>query len=191
MTRTLRLSFLALAVLLLGACTTTQMTEIPQAERVTGPAPGKALIYFIRASALGGAIQSTVYDGDQYIGTVSYDSHVAYQAEPGQHMFMVVGENADFMQADLVAGKTYSAIVAPRPGVWKARFSLQPNNGNYSDAQIQQWLSSTKQVGINEEGLRWAAENAASVQAKKAEYLPKWMAKPEIDKQILRPESGR
>lgn len=180
-----------MTVILLAACASTQMTEVSTQERVAGPEPGKALVYMIRPSMFGGAIQSTVYDGDEYIGTVSADTHVAYQADPGQHMFMVIGESADFMQADLLAGKTYSAIVAPRMGLWKARFSFRPNNGEYTDAQIHEWLASTREVTVNDEGLRWARDNAASIQAKKAKYLPEWQSKPEAEKQILRAESGR
>jgi hypothetical protein len=178
-------------MLLLGACASTHMTEVTEGQRASGPAPGKALIYVLRPSSFGGAIQSTIYDGDQYIGTVSANTHVAYQAEPGRHMFMVIAESADFLQADLVAGKTYSAIVAPRMGVWKARFSLIPNNGQYPDAEIQGWLKSTRQVVVNDEGRKWAQENAASIQEKKAEYLPKWQSKPDADKQILNASSGR
>jgi hypothetical protein len=177
-------------MLLLAACASTQMTEVTTEQRVAAPVPGKSLVYLIRPSMFGGAIQSTVYDGDQYIGTVSADTHIAYQADPGPHMFMVIGESADFMQADLVVGKTYSAVVAPRMGVWKARFSFRPNNGDFTDAQIQEWLASTREVTVNEEGLRWAQDNAASIQEKKAKYLPEWQSKPDAEKQILRAESG-
>jgi hypothetical protein len=191
MKRTLGMPGLAAALLLLAACASTHVTETPPEQKATGPEPGKALLYFMRPSMLGGAIQSTVYDGDRYIATVSAGTHVAYQAEPGRHMFMVIGENADFMQADLLADKTYTAVVAPRMGMWKARFSLNPNNGEYSEAQVSEWLASTKEVTVNDEGLRWAEENAASIQKKKAEDLPRWQAKPEPEKQILRAESGR
>lgn len=61
----------------------------------------------MRPSNYGGAIQVTVFDDTRYIATVSADTHVAYQAEPGKHTFMVVSEAADFMNADLTAGKTY------------------------------------------------------------------------------------
>lgn len=191
MTRTVRLCFLAGMTLVLGACASGHMTEVTEGQRVTGPAPGKALIYFLRPSSFGGAIQSTIYDDDQYIGTVSANTHVAYQAEPGRHMFMVIGESADFMQADLLAGKTYSAIVQARMGVWKARFSLVPNNGQHPQAEIDGWLKSTREVKVNDEGRKWAQENAASIKEKKAEYLPKWQAKPESDKQILNATGGR
>jgi hypothetical protein len=190
MKRTVQISLLATAILWLAACASTQMTEVPAGQQVTAAAPGKALVYFVRPSMFGGAIQSTVYDGDQYIGTVSAGTHVAYQAEPGQHMFMVIGENADFMQAELLADKTYSALVAPRMGMWKARFSLNPNNGQHSEAQVQEWLKTTREVTVNEEGLRWAQDHAASIQEKKAEDLPRWEAKPESEKQVLRADSG-
>ncbi len=191
MKRTIGIPILTATFILLAACASTHMTETATGQQVTGPAEGKALLYFLRPSMFGGAIQSTIYDGDQYIGTVSADTHIAYQAAPGPHMFMVIGENADFMQADLLPDKTYSAVVAPRMGMWKARFSLNPNNGQYSETQIQDWLKSTREVTVNDEGLRWARDNAASIQAKKAKYLPEWQSKPEAEKQILRAESGR
>jgi hypothetical protein len=191
MRRMVGMPLLVAVVLLLAACASTHMTETVPAQKVTGPAPGKALLYILRPSMFGGAIQSTVYDGDQYIGTVSAGTHIAYIAEPGRHMFMVIGENADFMEADLLADKTYSAVVAPRMGMWKARFSLNPNNGQYSEAQVREWLESTKEVTANSEGLRWAEENAASIRQKKAEDLPRWQAKPDAEKQVLRAESGR
>jgi hypothetical protein len=191
MSRALVAPMLAAATLLLSACAGAHMTETGTAERVTGPASGKALLYVMRPSMFGGAIQSTVFDGDQYIGTVSAGTHIAYQAEAGQHMFMVIGENADFMEADLLVDKTCSAVVAPRMGMWKARFSLNPNNGEYSEAQIREWLASTREVTVNAEGQRWAQENAASIRHKKDEDLPRWQAKADAEKQILRPERGK
>lgn len=185
-------SISALAVIaLLGACASAHMTEVPKGEWVTSPPPDKALIYFVRPTSFGGAIQATVFDDDTYVGTVSANTHVAYMAAPGPHMFMIVGENADFMQANLNAGKTYYARVQPRMGVWKARFSLVPQNGQSSAEEIDHWLQSTREVRANEQGLQWARENAASIQAKKAQYLPKWEAKAESDKQILRAASGK
>ena len=187
----IRLLSLSAVTLMLGACASTHMTEVPEAQRVVRPDPSMALIYFVRATSFGGAIQATVYDDDAYIGTVSANTHLPYQAKPGRHMFMIVGESADFMQADLLVGKTYYAAVQPRMGVWKARFSFRPQNGQSSDAEIKEWLSSTRQVKVNEEGYKWSRENAESVQQKKAEYLPQWNSKDNQDKQILRAESGK
>ncbi len=174
----------AAAALLLSACASTHMAVVEEAAQITRPESGKALVYFLRPTSFGGAIQATIYDGDEYIGTISANTHIAYQANPGKHFFMVIGENADFMQAELTEGKTYSAVVMPRMGVWKARFSFQPGSG-------MDQLGGTKQVAVSEEGRVWARENADSIRDKKAEYLPKWQQKPDKDKQTLRAESGR
>jgi hypothetical protein len=191
MKNVLRVTFVAVVAALLGACASTHMTEVPEGQRVSKPESGNALVYFMRPSSFGGAIQATLYDDDIYIGTISAGTHVPYQARPGRHLFMVIGESADFMQADLLAGKTYYAEVIPRLGVWKARFSLRPQNGQIAGSDIDGWLSTTRQVRVNDEGRKWAEENAADIKQKKAEYLPKWNGKGEADKQILHAGSGK
>jgi hypothetical protein len=180
----INIGFAVAVALFLSACASSHMVVVEEGARVTRPESGKALVYFVRPTSFGGAIQATLYDGDDYLGTISAHTHLAYQAKPGKHLFMVIGENADFMQADLTEGKTYSAVVQPRMGVWKARFSFQPASG-------MDQLGATKQVAVSEEGRIWAKENAASVQEKKAEYLPKWQNKSDNAKQTLRAESGR
>jgi len=174
----------------LGGCASTHMNTVPEEQRSSKADPGKALIYFVRPSSFGGAIQSTIYDGDAYIGTVSANTHIAYQAAPGKHMFMVVGESADFMSADLNAGKIYYAQVIARMGFWKARFSLVPSNGQYTQPQLYEWISSTREVTVNEKGRTWARENEASVMELKDEYFKEWNEKPDDEKQVLHKESG-
>ena len=189
-TNMVRLIVLLVSLMILGGCASTHMTLVPDGQRSSKPAPGKALIYFVRPSSFGGAIQSTIYDGDDYIGTVSANTHVAYQASPGKRMFMVVGESADFMRADLSEGKIYYAQVVARMGLWKARFSLVPSNGQHPQSQLDEWISSTKQVTVNEEGRTWARENAPSIMQKKARDIQVWNNKSDDRKQILLKESG-
>lgn len=188
---TIRLASLLFVGLLMTGCASTQMNAIPKDQLVTKPEPGKALVYFVRATSFGGAIQAPLFDDDQYIGTSSAKTIVPYQATPGAHMFMVVGESADFLQAELLPDKTYYAEVTPRIGAWKARFSLRPQNGQITDKQISGWEASCKQVKPNDKGFAWAKQNAGSVQKLKQEYLPKWQSKDNVDKQILRAESGK
>lgn len=167
------------------------MAQVPDSETVSAPSPDKALVIFMRPSMVGGAIQATLYDELAYVGTISSKTRIAYETVPGEHMFMVIGESADFMKADLLAGKTYYAAIIPRIGFWKARFSFRPQNGQISEDELQSWLGDTKQVRISDEGLKWAQDNEPSIRQKKAEYLPKWESKPDPDKQILNPSSGR
>lgn len=174
-----------------AGCASTQMNPIPSDQLVTKPEPGKALIYFARPSSFGGAIQAPLFDDDQYIGTSSANTIVPYQATPGTHMFMVMGESADFLQAELLPNKTYYAEVTPRLGAWKARFSLRPQNGQIPDKEVDGWMRSCKQVKPNQSGFDWAKKNAASIKKQKEDYLPKWQSQADGDKQILRAESGR
>lgn len=187
-------SIITLTVLyLLAACTTmtTHMTPVLDSDKAIKPEPGKALVIFIRPSSYGGAIQATIYDDQEYIGTVSANTQVAFQATPGDHMFMVIGESADFMRAELKAGLTYYARVAARMGWWKARFSFIPYNGEESEEELQSWLSDTERVELNNKGIGWAVSHDASIQEKRASYLQDWHSKAEEDKQTLLMSSGR
>jgi len=187
---TARVFILLASLIILGGCASTHMNVVPDYKRVSKPATGKALVYFVRPSSFGGAIQSAVYDGDSYIGTVSANTHMVYHAVPGKHMFMIIGENADFMSADLAAGKTYYAQIVARMGFWKARFSLVPSNGQHKQSQRDKWIKSTRQVSVNDEGRAWATENYSSSMEMKNEYIETWNAKPDDKKQVLLKESG-
>jgi hypothetical protein len=148
------------------------------------PEPGKALVVFMRPSSVGFAIASSVYDAPdadtRFIGVVRSKQKMAYQADPGVHRFMVIAENADFMDATLEAGKTYYVLIQPRMGVWKARFSLFPvhNHADPGDTlqnpDFAKWNAKTELVATSPAGLAWYEDNKASVAEKKADYLVKW-----------------
>lgn len=191
MTKVFKLLFIGSLISLLSACASNHMTQVPVEEQTTGPEAGKALIHFMRPTSFGGAIQSTLHNGDEYIGTISANTRMCYQADPGNHMFMIVGESADFLRAQLLPDKTYYINVAPRMGVWTARFSLRPMNGQVPQQQIDEWVNRTQEVVVNEKGERWAEKNQQRVQELKNKYLPRWQQKAERDKQTLHPESGK
>jgi len=177
MRNTLKFALIALVLIGLQACTSAHLKPVADQKAAMKPQPGKSLVVFMRPSMFGGAIQSTVFDGEKYLTTVSAGTRFAYQATPGEHMFMVIGESADFMKASLVANKTYYAIVEPRFGVWKARFSFIPVRKDKPFSEIKSWLDSTQLMEPNEQGFQWAKENTADIRAKHLEYIAKWKAK--------------
>ena len=177
--------------MLVGGCASKNMDLVNADAYVTKPSPGKALVFFIRDTSFGGAIQAALYDETEFIGTSSANTHIAYMANPGKHMFMITGESADFMEADLQAGKTYYADVVPRMGVWKARFSFRPHNGQVDRAAEERSLSGTKQVSVNASGIAWGEGSRNSAQKMKDKYLPEWQSKSDDTKQILHSDSGR
>jgi hypothetical protein len=103
---------------------------------------------------------------------------------------MVIAENADFVDATLEAGKTYYLLISPRPGVWKARFSLLPVHNNpaakYSvhSEDFKEWMSG-EFVENTDASLKWYQNNKASVDKKKAEYLEKWNRMLPVDRAAL------
>ena len=106
----------------------------------------------------------------------------------------VVSEAADFMQADLTGGKTYYALVTPRMGAWKARFSFKPvRAGELDGKQFATWERRSRTVTNTSTTLNWARDNAASIEDKRSRYWPEWNSKSESDKdaQTLRAEDGR
>ena len=172
------------------------------ADQQAKPEPGKALVLFLRPSSVGFAIASSVYDAPdedtRFIGVVRSKQKMAYQVEPGVHRFMVIAENADFMDATLEAGKTYYVLIQPRMGVWKARFSLFPvhNHADPGDTlqnpDFPKWNAKTELVATSPAGLAWYEENKASVAEKKADYLAKWnrMLANDRAELVLHPHDG-
>lgn len=179
----MRFAALLASVLLFTGCATSQyMTRSASVE--PAPAAGKALVVFMRPSTYGGAIESSLYDvsngAQEFIGIASPRTKVAYQADPGIHLFMVVAENADFMNANLEAGKTYYVLVSPRMGVWKARFSLLPVHNDaaakYSmkSEDFRHWQAATHFVEKSPGAADWYRASQSSITAKHISYMERW-----------------
>jgi hypothetical protein len=94
-------------VVLLAGCASPNMRLSEPGNVVEVPPPDKALVAFIRPDIYAHSTNAVVYDGDEFVGVVPYAQKYAYLAEPGEYMFMVVSEAADFLKADLLPGKKY------------------------------------------------------------------------------------
>lgn len=192
---------LCAAALLLSGCASSLMKPGDE-QSISALTEQRARVVFLRPSSLGGAIQASLFDVTDgtpgFIGVSSVGTKVMYDAAPGSHRFMVVSEAADFLDANLAAGKTYYAVVTPRMGMWKARFSLWPVKADpkapYSlkGTDFPAWVKQGKLVLNTPEGEQWAKTNAADIQDKYSAYLKVWDAKsPEaLEKRALEPEDG-
>lgn len=191
-------SILLVLALLLSGCagTVKNMREVPPGSAEITPEKGKAVVVFMRPSGMGFAISSSVFEvkGDNMAlaGIVAAKAKVAYRLDAGKHLFMVVGEGADYMSADLLPNKTYYAYVTPRMGMWKARFSLEPKHKQeLNTSEFTGALDGCKWVEKIPESDNWMHENMESIKSKHAEYYPEWMALPENERVRLLPEDGR
>lgn len=176
---------LAFAVGLYGCATPRMNLSVPIETNVTLKAD-KALVYFIRPEVLGFQIHAAVYDDNKFIGFVPYNQKLPYLTEPGEHIFMVVSEAADFMKANLLPGKTYYAQIEPRMGVWRARFSLAPvTKEQLGNEKFRKWIAEARLIDNNDLAYQWADNNHESVLKKKEEYFKIWLSKDEANRPLL------
>ena len=187
-----------LLALLLSACagTVKHMQTVPLDKVVTAPGRGNSMIVFLRPSGIGYAVQSSVFeiveDTPTLIGIVAAKKKVSYQLEPGEHLFMIIGENADFMLAKLVANRTYYAIVTPRMGWWKARFSLKPIHADkLNSSQLGEWLTNCEWVEKTSASDLWASNNMPSIKSKYQDYYSDWISKSWSDRPKLHIQDGK
>jgi hypothetical protein len=144
----------------------------------TTPASNEAVVVFLRPSGWASATQASVFDVTTegpaiLVGIVAAKMKVAYSTTPGRHIFMVVGENADFMDAMLAPGRRYHAALVAGPG-WKARFVFKPVHAD-ARAELGGWLRETSWVATTDDSLDWQWQNSASIEKKLARYWPKWI----------------
>ena len=93
-------------------------------QNIDPPSPGKSVVYFVRPSALGFAINFSYFDSTKLIGRFNAGKYVRYECEPGKHLFWARSENRDFMTADLLPDKVYFLEGQPRMGALKAGVNL-------------------------------------------------------------------
>lgn len=191
------LSSLVLALFISGCAGTVKNMQIVPPDRIIAePEEGKSMIIFMRPSSLGFAVQSSVFEiNENYpslVGIVAAQAKVSYMVEPGEYLFMAIGESADFMSAELEANKTYFALVTPRMGAWKARFSLKPIHADeLNTTQFQEWIDVTKWVEKSPDSDNWASNNMTSIKEKQIKYYAKWIQKDEEDRPELLPQDGQ
>ena len=195
----LRSGLVVLVLGVLAGCAgpVKNMREAPLEKTVAvKPEPGKAMVVFMRPSGLGYAVQSSVFEVKDnqalLVGIVAAKTKVAHQATPGKHLFMAIGESADYMEADLLPDRTYYVQVSPRMGLWKARFSLDPVSGATVDSGVfKNEFAECGWVEKNEQSDAWARENMPSVLEKHAKYFKDWQATPAANRPTLVSQDGR
>ena len=116
---------LVLMILVFMGCAGSSSYMQP-ATTVLKPTSDKAVVYFMRPSGIGFAINFQIWDGERFIGLSQAKSYFAYQCDPGRHLFVGLAENKRGLEADLEAGKAYFAITQVRMGGWRARMAFIP-----------------------------------------------------------------
>ncbi len=197
----LRTLLFAVVVFITGCASSGQMVKSANQALTNAPAD-HAQVVFMRSSFVGAAISASVFEvtsgTPEFLGLVEDDTKIVVNATPGKHIYMVVSEAADFLEAEVVAGKTYYSVVTPRMGAWKARFSLWPvvntsgKEFSWDDKAVQKMVAKTVLFENTEKSKKWAQDNNADIVAKYKEYWQVWQQKPTADvkERTLFPQDG-
>ena len=113
-----------IAILLFSATSLT-------AQEITPAPSNKAVVYFIRTSSYGFAINFSYFDSTKLIGIFAGQGYFRYECEPGPHLFWARSENKDFIEANVDAGKIYFIEAIVKTGWVKAGVelaSVDPNS---------------------------------------------------------------
>ena len=166
------------------ATPTVQTTAAPATQRVAAAPAAAAVadasskVVFMRVSKQSSGANASLFDVTEpgtpkFIGNVNAGTKISYALNPGIYTFMVVGETAEFMQATIVSGKTYYALVIPRSGA--KRFAIEPVRRNeIGGKEFTTWDRGTKVM--TDTGTAQGF-NAAEVADKRNRYWQEWSKK--------------
>ncbi len=155
-------------MLLLLAAFTLQ-TNMVNAQDFQEPTDGKAVIYFLRTSGLGAAINFKYFIDEEYLGKFSGKNYARIEVDPGEHLVWAKSENLDFMKADLKANAIYLVHVKPKMGGFKAAVRLEVPD--LSDAKL---LTKIKKLIAKKKPVTLNMKKAEKEVAKIKEYLEKY-----------------
>ena len=158
------------------------------------PPEAPSRVIFMRVSKQSSSTNALLFDvseaGDpKLIGNVGPASKLSYSLQPGLYTFMVLGDTAEFMQATIVGGKTYYALVIPRGGA--TRFSVEPiRHSEIGGKEFAGWDRGTKPMGGSAAS---ASYDAAAAAEKRVRYWQEWSKKSETQRAelTLNAEDGR
>jgi hypothetical protein len=88
-------------------------------------APDKALIYVIRDTMMGMAIQTKLAVDGQWVGVNRGNNYFFISVTPGKHYFCSRAENHSALELTVEAGKTYYLHQEVVMGIMKARTKLE------------------------------------------------------------------
>ena len=154
-------------LLLLLICTI--QSNLIAAQDFQKPSEGKSVVYFLRTSNLGAAINFKYFVDEEYLGKFAGKNYARYELEPGKHLLWAKSENLDFMQADLKENAIYLVHVKPKMGGLKAAVRLEVIDVNDTKLfeKVKKLISKKKPVKFN-------MKKAEKVTPKIKEYLEKY-----------------
>ena len=182
MKRTIHLVWIGLAALILTGCGSSLMNTLP---RGTSYSPGsdQALIIFMRPGRIAGRVRSAVLDatGSEYkmVGFLTGRTRVAYKTAPGKLLFMISGRTAEFLEAEVEAGKTYFALIrAIQIPFVGTKFLFDPVDQEQAALpKFAEWKRISRFVKNTPQSIEWARKSESRLKIQQDRSYEKWKSK--------------
>ena len=174
------------------------------------PTANDAVIYFILPgmTGTGGQYQPTygatpsvsLHDVTapqrKMVGILGVGQKLAYRVPPGRHEFMLLNKGStDFLEANVVAGKTYYAIVQLlTEGGYDQKYGFRPvRPDDFDNGRFARWQTNLSYVERPEAWQRWSAANQQSIEGRLREHRPAWSRQGPADRRLrtLQVSDGR
>jgi len=186
--------------MLLGGCATPKLMNEAAVQQIPAPPAGKAAIVFMRTSFVAGAINAEIIeieDGQlSLVGGLPMGNKIVHITGPGEKVYMAYGTAADFMVANVEAGKTYFSIVRPNWG--SGAFIPTPvridgsSDFNTDSPEFPKWRDETRLLEKRADADAWFEQNRAKYQERYQRYWEKFQTKSadQVRERTIRPEDG-
>ncbi|MCK4864501.1 MAG: hypothetical protein KAT06_03665 [Gammaproteobacteria bacterium] len=193
---------IAFLFLFLVGCGGSSALMKPSAnQNITPASKKKAKIVFMRTSFVAGAINAELFEIKKgkvkFIGSIPMGSKIIHETTPGKKVYMAYGSAADFMIADVRAGKTYYAVVRPNWGT--GGFAPTPvrtdgtTDFNTDSPDFKGWVSGTELLEpIPADAKKWFAKEKKNILVVYKEYWKRFQTKNMNEKaqRTLTPKDG-
>jgi len=196
----LTLSLLLGASFLLGGCATAKLMNEAADQQISPPPADKAAIVFMRTSFVAGAINAEIIEIENgqlsLVGGLPTGNKIVHLTDPGEKVYMAYGTAADFMIANVEAGKTYYSIVRPNWG--SGAFIPTPVRNDGSSEyhtglpDFAKWRDETKLLVKRDDADAWFEQNRAKYQERYQRYWEKFQTKSaeQIRERTIMPQDG-
>jgi len=197
-----KISVLVVFVFLAGCGGSSALMKPSANQNITPASKQKAKIVFMRTSFVAGAINAELFEiakgKMKFIGSIPMGSKIVHETTPGKKVFMAYGTAADFMIADVRAGKTYYSVVRPNWGT--GGFAPTPvrrdgtTDFNTDSPDFKEWVSGTELLEpIPADAKAWFKKEQKNILTVYKEYWKRFKTKNPNEKaaRTLTPKDGK
>lgn len=163
-------------------------TSVVCGQGLRRPAEGKSMVYITRTSSVAFLIGFQIFDSKKYLGTLNAGKYIVYECDPGKHIFIAKSENADFIDAELEAGRIYIIDAVPQMGIMVAQVDLVPldkNSKRYEKSKKSIFKLIGKKSGIEVKTEDYAEDSDADEESSPSKTLAKFEKRKEQGKVSL------